>query len=974
VKHAKFIKVVPTKHNGQGAMCKIEHNHENQPFFHFQKKKFIWNAEKKHFEKLQYLHDKDMATFQKSLGLSSREQVSQAIDLYGPNNFDIPVPTFQELFKEHMIAPFFVFQLFCVALWFLDDMWYYSLFTLVMLFVFESTVVMQRLQSMKEMRSMSMKPYNIMVHRSGQWKTVTTEDLLPGDLVSITRQKDEGNAIPCDMVLVDGTAIVNEAMLSGESTPLLKESVALRDPNDELDEKGDDKLHILFGGTKVLQITTPTARPELAPPDGGCLAYVLRTGFGTSQGSLVRTIIYSTERVTANNKEAFIFIIFLLIFAIMAAGYVWIEGTKNEIRKKSKILLDCVLIVTSVVPPELPMELSLAVNNSLIALAKLYVFCTEPFRIPFAGKLDVLAFDKTGTLTDTNLVVEGVGGLRGDSTKLERPLESPKETILTLAAAHALVHVEDGVVGDPMEKRTVDSVEWAVGKNDWIAAGTKSKPAVGGKIRILRRFQFSSALKRMSTLCEYHDPAGKRQQFVAVKGAPETLANMYSILPAHYQTLYKTWAKQGSRVLALGYAKLDKEIGSQEIKDISRDKVERNLTFVGFLVFHCPLKNDSVQAIRMLSKSSHRVVMITGDNPLTACHVANETGIISKQPLILDCTDDGHLAWQDLDGTIEITQAMESDTIDPRIFEHHLCVTGRALTELENSVVFERLLPRLWVYARVSPSQKELIITSLNELGYNTLMCGDGTNDVGALKQAHVGVALLDATPEDLHKLAERLRKRRVEEVQKKQKELVERWGLKLPENHPLAQGQNAPQDAMTKMMNDMASEDQEVPMLKFGDASIAAPFTSKISSIMSVVNIVRQGRATLVAMLQMYKILALNCIISAYSMSVLYLAGIKQGDWQATIAGLLLTVCFFSIAKSTVSLLFEGLTQASRWKSCQSSGRRAPFSIGTFSCQCWVSVSCTLVRWHTSERRLFFILRNWKSQLTWTPSLNPTC
>lgn len=68
------------------------------------------------------------------------------------------------------------------------------------------------------------------------------------------------------------------------------------------------------------------------------------------------------------------------------------------------------------------------------------------------------------------------------------------------------------------------------------------------------------------------------------------------------------------------------------------------------------------------------------------------------------------------------------------------------------------------------------------------------------------------------------------------------------------------------------------------------------------MVNIVRQGRSTLVAMIQMYKILALNSLISAYSLSVLHLAGVKQGDWQATIAGLLITVCFFGIAKSSVS------------------------------------------------------------------------
>lgn len=173
-------------------------------------------------------------------------------------------------------------------------------------------------------------------------------------------------------------------MLSGESTPLLKESVELRPGADVLDIDGVDRNSVLFGGTKVLQATgidkveklagsyLPSLYSALTPalaPDGGCLALVLRTGFGTSQGQLIRTMIFSTETVTANNVESFLFIAFLLVFAIAASAYVWVKGVERD-RKRSKLLLDCVIIITSVVPPELPMELSLAVNASLVALSK----------------------------------------------------------------------------------------------------------------------------------------------------------------------------------------------------------------------------------------------------------------------------------------------------------------------------------------------------------------------------------------------------------------------------------------------------------------------------------------------------------------------------------------------------------------------------------------------------------------------------
>jgi len=879
----------------------------------------------------------------------------------------------------------------------LDEYWYYSLFTLFMLVMFESTVVWQRQRTMTEFRSMSIKPYDIYVFRLGKWTEVQSDKLLPGDLVSVSRTKEDGG-VACDMILVEGAAIVNEAMLSGESTPLLKDSIQLRPGDAPLDTDGLDKNAFLWGGTKVLQIThgnTDEERPKLvsgvpAPPDKGAMAIVTKTGFETSQGSLVRTMIYSTERVSANNVEALLFILFLLIFAIAASWYVWDEGVKKD-RKRSKLLLDCVLIVTSVVPPELPMELSLAVNTSLAALAKYAIFCTEPFRIPFAGRIDVACFDKTGTLTGEDLVVEGIAGLglghSGTSTPRESDgahsnmtavHESPMETTLVLATAHALVRLDEGdIVGDPMEKATLNALRWQLGKNDILTTkqdGKADSSSTIGSVQIKRRFQFSSALKRQSSVASIKatdSRTGKKLAgtFVAVKGAPETIMKMLVTVPADYEETFKYFTRRGSRVLALAYKHLtsDNELGTHKINDLKRENVEAGLTFAGFLVLQCPLKDDAKEAVQMLNESSHRVVMITGDNPLTAVHVAREVEIVDREVLILDSpehTSHGEetLVWRSVDDKVRIN-VDPTKPIDPEIIKtKDLCVTGYALAKFQGEVGWKSLIRNTWVYARVSPKQKEDILLGLKDMGYYTLMAGDGTNDVGALKQAHIGVALLNGTPQDLTKIAEHARNTKMKDLYQKQADLMTRWGQPKPPvpvliahlyppgpsnphymkamereaakkgvtvaelakangtdietvTSPAAQqlinqdprqakaaqaAKNASNfaDKLTAGMMDVEMDD-EPPSLKLGDASVAAPFTSKLRNVVAIPNIIRQGRCTLVATIQMYKILALNCLISAYSLSVLYLEGIKFGDGQITISGMLMSVCFLSISRA---------------------------------------------------------------------------
>ncbi|KAJ3369644.1 hypothetical protein GGF31_005162 [Allomyces arbusculus] len=973
VDRADTVRVTPTAHAGTGALCALSKD-AGEIAFEFQKQTFVYDRETGTFKPRAYPVGRTVGEYRAMRSGLSVAQVESLTRQYGKNEFDIPVPTFLSLMREHVMAPFFVFQVFCVGLWALDEYWYYSLFTLGMLAMFESTVVGQRLKTLQEFRGMAHPPHSVFAKRGGVWTEVMSDELLPGDLVSVPRVAKDEQVVPCDILLLGGATVVNEAMLSGESTPLHKEAIALRAAGDVLDDdaSADARHHIVYAGTKVVQATPPPApgpeespSPMAATPDNGALGVVLRTGFGTAQGKLVRMMVYSSERVSANNAESFMFIGFLLIFAVLAASYVWVEGQKHG-RPPAKLLLDCILIVTSVVPPELPMELSMAVNTSLVALSKLSIFCTEPFRIPLAGKLDILCFDKTGTITSEDLVVEGIAGL-GDRAQdwltLRQPSHTPTPTLLVLAAAHALVKLDEPgdkpeIIGDPLEKATLAAAGYALSSTDHVVKlATETTPLVqlGPKdLEIVRKFAFSSALKRMSTIARV--PQGLRvtpnaapmpgKLFAAVKGAPETIATMLAHVPDLYEETYKSLARNGGRVLALAWKPLDQSITLAQVPHMDRDDVERDLTFAGFLVLSCPLKPDSAAALSELMDAGHRCVMITGDAALTACHVAKQVKIVDRECLILDSVG-GEVAWRTLDeDRVAASSARAADLVE----QYDLCVTGKALTALEAAgdlAAFTPALPYIYVWARVSPAQKEWVLTGLKAQGFHTLMCGDGTNDVGALKQAHIGVALLDATPDDLQKMADMARLKRVQDMYAKQCELAARFGRPPPPPPPVLKqfeeakavvaGRAAPttvgkdgkkkdkkdgkpkaeeteqerrarkarelQDAqMAKMQETLLSlaemGEDEAPTLKFGDASVAAPFTSKLGSLTSIANVIKQGRCTLVTTLQMYKILALNCLISAYGMSVLFMDGMKWGDWQMTIQGLLMAVCFFCISR----------------------------------------------------------------------------
>jgi len=681
---------------------------------------------------------------------------------------------------------------------------------------------------------------------------------------------------------------------------------------------------------------------------------VLRTGFDSAQGQLMRTILYSTERITANSAETGLFILFLLCFAVAAAGYVLYYGLQDPERSRYKLLLNCSLIITSVIPPELPMELTIAVNQSIIALHRMAIFCTEPFRIPFAGKVETCCFDKTGTLTSDDLVFEGLllaGDIRSstsaDDLAIKRAIfQFPTPVVRVMAACQSLVAVGRDLVGDPLEKAAFAATGW-VHANDTVASGRALPPSEREKVQIMHRFHFSSALKRMSTIVRVEpDAGGPASHWVVVKGAPEALQPL--LAPGEggdaFTRAYKRFASQGARIIALAYRQLPQGAQSADLRGMSREEAESGLTFGALAVFLCPIKPESEPALRMLKASNHRLVMITGDAALTACHVAEALHIIDRPALILTRTSGGGLGghsgrtrapaeqlgaegkllsdadftWVSPDEALREPFSAAPADIAALAAGHDLCLAGDAIAHAHLAGCLHHLVPLTQVFARTSPDQKELIITTLKKAGRVTLMCGDGTNDVGSLKAAHIGVALLSASivPARRRRGAAAAKPGRRAPAPPAPAELPaapktrkgakpgRRGGTPAPQLENGANGAAKATEAggqgsaMAAWLERLEQEDSP-QIVKPGDASMAAPFTAREPNVMPCTAIIRQGRSTLVTTLQMFKILGLMCLTTAFSLSILYLEGIKLGDLQATASGLLSAALFFMLSSA---------------------------------------------------------------------------
>lgn len=830
--------------------------------------KYLWNARQKVFVRLHgYDVDTPVNRFASELSRGLTEEMQMVKKkLFGSNTIDVEVKPYHKLLFEEVLNPFYIFQLASIVLWSFDEYYYYAscIFFISIVSVVVSLLETRRQsQSLHDMVSSSNELKCTVYRGNDTFQDISSVDLVPGDVLAIPAH---GCLMPCDAVLVAGTCIVNESMLTGESVPVTKAALPQIDHDDEeIYDPERHKRHTLFSGTAVIQ-TRYYGQSHV-------LAVVVRTGFATAKGGLIRSILYPKPIGFKFYRDSIRFV--SVLFCVAAVGmvyciYVYIVRGSDPVM----VLLRCLDIITIVVPPALPAAMTVGTYYAQSRLKKASIFCISPQRINVCGKLKLVCFDKTGTLTEDGLDLYGIlptdmawqldysQDTRTDPTSQFEPVEKdvtnlPNRSpmVTCLAACHSLTLIDDDLTGDPLDIKMFESTDWLLeeegqdnAKFDMLMPSVvKPKSSCANlvdtfndeaeedypyEVGIIRQFTFSSSVARMSVITR---ALGDNHFHVYTKGAPEKLEELCipETIPKDYHEQLRVLTLKGFRVISLAHKRLGQDINWLKAQKMKRDKAESQLVFLGFLVMQNTLKPQTKPVIKQLLDANIRTVMVTGDNLLTGISVARDCHMVSPNDTVLVVevtpptdTQPATVRFEQTEDSVSANdtfQFVDLNSMEQGIAksaQYHFAMSGKtwALAKQHFSHVLPKLIQRGTVFARMSPDQKAQLVEELQAIDYVVSMCGDGANDCGALKAAHVGISLSEA------------------------------------------------------------------------EASVAAPFTSRVADITCVPTVIREGRCALVTSFGVFKYMALYSMVQFISVLLLYTLKTNLGDEQFLYIDLVIT------------------------------------------------------------------------------------
>ena len=519
------------------------------------------------------------------------------------------------------------------------------------------------------------------VIRNGNMISVKAEELTIGDLVLL----ESGDKVSADLRIIEAhNLMIDESILTGESVQIEKNSDCIEKDNVTISEQ----TNMAFSGTTVVT--------------GRAKAIVVNIGINTEIGKIANSLNSAEEskspltiRVEKLSKQ--ISLLVLIVAIIIAVLLIAKDVPYHE------IFLSVIALAVSAMPEGLPLALTMALTIASNKMAKKNVIVRKLNSAESLGSCTVIASDKTGTLTVNEQTAKKIVLPNNQEYEITGTGFELKGEIIgdNLEFAHEIATL--GVINNEAQidknKKVGDSIDIA-----FLVLGKKSNVEIND-FDIMYRIPYESENKYSAV---FYEKDG--ETYCTVKGSLEVVKSFCNninlsntkidsdILEKQNENL----AASGYRVIALANGKVKREEKYTE-KDI------QNLTFMGMVGFIDPIRKEVVASIDECRTAGIKVLMITGDHPLTAFSIANDLKLVKNYD--------------------EVTTGIELE----EVYE-------------KGEKEFDKFIKSKIVFARVTPLQKLKIVESLKRQGEFVAVTGDGVNDAPALKCANIGVAMGSGT------------------------------------------------------------------------------------------------------------------------------------------------------------------------------------------------------------------------------------
>jgi len=467
--HGRISDIFPKYFNSNISISKNENvnsvHYFELKYFIYQYTRFVFNPITLEYEKIINWKDPKWNSIQSVIkGIESNEIYNQRKTLFGPNVAQINQKSTLAFLLEEVLHPFYIFQICSIIIWCTEDYYYYA-FCIFLMSVFSTLSTLKTSKkNLKKISEMSKFTCPVVVlrkddigdeinqqdqekDRDSPFKHIDSSDLVPGDVLVIA--PNELETFPCDAILLKGDCIVNESMLTGESMPVNKvpikseELAKINFENEDIINSIGNKC--FFAGTNIVRVrgdknntlsssdiinneddkNNKKRKRNLKYETKSAYALVIRTGFNTAKGSLVRSMLFPKQNFFKFYRDSFYFVFVLAILAFIGFGGTLYYFIKYGV-PFSIIIIRALDLITVVVPPALPATMSIGTNFAISNLKKLNIFCISPNHVIVGGKLNLICFDKTGTLTENGLCVHGVHYI--EQEKHENYQESPSRS------------------------------------------------------------------------------------------------------------------------------------------------------------------------------------------------------------------------------------------------------------------------------------------------------------------------------------------------------------------------------------------------------------------------------------------------------------------------------------------------------------------------------------------------------------------